>query len=144
MQIAFIGLGNMGGPMALNLLKAGHEIQAFDLSKPACDKLAADGVAIAASATAAAGGCMARNAICAMKAPPTASPMVAGRGRPRCSTATATSALAILPITADQGCASGLFGTAKIRKALAPSGATRRPLSGALPLSPAASAAVWR
>ena len=56
MQIAFIGLGNMGGPMALNLLKAGHEIQAFDLSKPACDKLAADGVAIAASATAAAQG----------------------------------------------------------------------------------------
>ncbi|MBP8148002.1 MAG: NAD(P)-binding domain-containing protein, partial [Acidovorax sp.] len=56
MKIAFIGLGNMGGPMALNLLKAGHEIQAFDLSKPACDKLAADGVAIAASATAAAQG----------------------------------------------------------------------------------------
>ena len=56
MQIAFIGLGNMGGPMALNLLKAGHEIQAFDLSKPACDKLAADGVAIAASANAAVQG----------------------------------------------------------------------------------------
>ena len=56
MKIAFIGLGNMGGPMALNLLKAGHEIQAFDLSKPACDKLAADGVAIAASATAAVQG----------------------------------------------------------------------------------------
>ena len=50
MKIAFIGLGNMGGPMALNLLKAGHEIQAFDLSKPACDKLAADGVAIACDA----------------------------------------------------------------------------------------------
>jgi 3-hydroxyisobutyrate dehydrogenase len=56
MKIAFIGLGNMGGPMALNLHKAGHEVQAFDLSKPACDKLAADGVAIAASATAAAQG----------------------------------------------------------------------------------------
>ena len=56
MKIAFIGLGNMGGPMALNLLKAGHEVQAFDLSKPACDKLAAEGVAIAASATAAAQG----------------------------------------------------------------------------------------
>ncbi len=56
MKIAFIGLGNMGGPMALNLLKAGHEIQAFDLSKPACDKLAADGVAIAASANAAVQG----------------------------------------------------------------------------------------
>ena len=31
MKIAFIGLGNMGGPMALNLLKAGHEIQASGL-----------------------------------------------------------------------------------------------------------------
>ena len=56
MKIAFIGLGNMGGPMALNLHKAGHEVQAFDLSKPACDKLAADGVAIAASANAAVQG----------------------------------------------------------------------------------------
>jgi len=50
MKIAFIGLGNMGGPMALNLKKAGHEVQAFDLSKSACDKFAAEGLAIAASA----------------------------------------------------------------------------------------------
>ena len=40
MQIAFIGLGNMGGPMAHNLHKAGHAVRAFDLSKAACDKLA--------------------------------------------------------------------------------------------------------
>ena len=32
MNIGFIGLGNMGGPMALNLLKAGHELRVFDLS----------------------------------------------------------------------------------------------------------------
>ncbi|MCO5103186.1 MAG: NAD(P)-binding domain-containing protein, partial [Burkholderiaceae bacterium] len=32
MQIAFIGLGNMGGPMALNLQKAGHDVRAFDLA----------------------------------------------------------------------------------------------------------------
>ncbi|HEY2256722.1 MAG TPA: NAD(P)-binding domain-containing protein, partial [Variovorax sp.] len=32
MKIAFIGLGNMGGPMALNLQKAGHALSAFDLS----------------------------------------------------------------------------------------------------------------
>ena len=32
MKIAFIGLGNMGGPMALNLHKAGHTLSAFDLS----------------------------------------------------------------------------------------------------------------
>ena len=56
MQIAFIGLGNMGGPMALNLQKAGHAVRAFDLSKPACDKLAAEGLAIAADANAAVQG----------------------------------------------------------------------------------------
>jgi 3-hydroxyisobutyrate dehydrogenase len=52
MKIAFIGLGNMGGPMALNLMKAGHTLSAFDLSKEACAKLAADGLPIAASAAA--------------------------------------------------------------------------------------------
>ena len=31
-RIAFIGLGNMGLPMALNLAKAGHPVTAFDLS----------------------------------------------------------------------------------------------------------------
>ncbi len=56
MQIAFIGLGNMGGPMALNLQKAGHDVRAFDLSKPACDKLASEGLKIAADATAAVQG----------------------------------------------------------------------------------------
>ncbi|SFE26657.1 3-hydroxyisobutyrate dehydrogenase [Paracidovorax konjaci] len=50
MKIAFIGLGNMGGPMALNLHKAGHEVGAFDLSQPACARLAADGVRIASDA----------------------------------------------------------------------------------------------
>jgi 3-hydroxyisobutyrate dehydrogenase len=35
MKIAFIGLGNMGGGMAANLVKAGHEVRAFDLSAPA-------------------------------------------------------------------------------------------------------------
>ncbi|MDO5620162.1 MAG: 3-hydroxyisobutyrate dehydrogenase [Paracoccus sp. (in: a-proteobacteria)] len=30
MKIGFIGLGNMGGPMALNLARAGHEVQGFD------------------------------------------------------------------------------------------------------------------
>ena len=32
MKIALIGLGNMGLPMAANLLKAGHEVTGFDLS----------------------------------------------------------------------------------------------------------------
>jgi len=35
MKIAFIGLGNMGGGMAANLVKAGHDVRAFDLSEDA-------------------------------------------------------------------------------------------------------------
>jgi len=31
MKIGFIGLGNMGGPMAANLVRAGHEVKGFDL-----------------------------------------------------------------------------------------------------------------
>ena len=34
-KIAFIGLGHMGGGMAPNLAKAGHEVRAFDLSEEA-------------------------------------------------------------------------------------------------------------
>ncbi|HYI84176.1 MAG TPA: NAD(P)-binding domain-containing protein, partial [Acetobacteraceae bacterium] len=30
-RIGFVGLGNMGGPMARNLAKAGHEVRVFDL-----------------------------------------------------------------------------------------------------------------
>src|SRR5436305_2396450 len=37
-RIAFIGLGNMGGGMAANLVKAGHEVSAFDLSEEALAK----------------------------------------------------------------------------------------------------------
>lgn len=46
--IGFLGLGNMGRPMALNLVKAGHSVAGFDLSKAACDAAAADGLKIAA------------------------------------------------------------------------------------------------
>ena len=38
MKIAFIGLGNMGGGMAANLVKAGHNVLAFDLSEEARQK----------------------------------------------------------------------------------------------------------
>ncbi|MAC12057.1 MAG: 3-hydroxyisobutyrate dehydrogenase [Sphingorhabdus sp.] len=48
--IAFIGLGNMGGGMAANLAKAGHEVKAFDLSEEALAKAKAAGCAIADSA----------------------------------------------------------------------------------------------
>ena len=47
--IGFIGLGNMGGPMARNLLKAGHAVRAFDLSAAALD------AAVQAGATKASG-----------------------------------------------------------------------------------------
>ncbi|NVE95879.1 3-hydroxyisobutyrate dehydrogenase [Altererythrobacter lutimaris] len=43
MKIAFIGLGNMGGGMAANLVKAGHEVRAFDLSDEAIEAAEANG-----------------------------------------------------------------------------------------------------
>jgi 3-hydroxyisobutyrate dehydrogenase len=51
--IAFIGLGNMGGPMAANLVKAGHSVAGFDLVAALRETAAATGVAIAESARAA-------------------------------------------------------------------------------------------
>jgi 3-hydroxyisobutyrate dehydrogenase len=48
--IAFIGLGNMGGPMATNLVKAGHKVHGFDLVQASRDAAKADGVSIAAKA----------------------------------------------------------------------------------------------
>lgn len=50
MKIAFIGLGNMGGGMAANLVKAGHQVQAFDLSEEALTKAEAAGCTRAISA----------------------------------------------------------------------------------------------
>ena len=49
-HIAFIGLGNMGAPMAANLVKAGHAVKGFDLVEAAKTAAAASGVAIAATA----------------------------------------------------------------------------------------------
>jgi 3-hydroxyisobutyrate dehydrogenase len=54
--IAFIGLGNMGGPMAANLVKAGHKVVGFDLVKTSLDQAKADGASIADSAAAAVQG----------------------------------------------------------------------------------------
>ncbi|WP_260581694.1 3-hydroxyisobutyrate dehydrogenase [Sphingopyxis sp. PET50] len=50
MKIAFIGLGNMGGGMAANLAKAGHEMRAFDLSEEALARAVEAGCRRAASA----------------------------------------------------------------------------------------------
>jgi 3-hydroxyisobutyrate dehydrogenase len=48
--VAFIGLGNMGGPMAANLVKAGHKLVAFDLVEASRNQARSDGAAIADSA----------------------------------------------------------------------------------------------
>lgn len=49
-SIGFIGVGNMGGPMARNLLKAGHDVRAFDLCAPALKVITDAGGKAASSA----------------------------------------------------------------------------------------------
>ncbi|RZZ84846.1 3-hydroxyisobutyrate dehydrogenase [Pseudoxanthomonas winnipegensis] len=49
-HIAFIGLGNMGGPMAANLVKAGHTLSVFDLAPAALEAAKAAGAHAAVSA----------------------------------------------------------------------------------------------
>ncbi|MCF3946797.1 3-hydroxyisobutyrate dehydrogenase [Acidiphilium sp. AL] len=55
-RIGFVGLGNMGGPMAANLVKAGHRVIGYDMVAAAREAAAAKGVAIAVSAADAARG----------------------------------------------------------------------------------------
>jgi 3-hydroxyisobutyrate dehydrogenase len=62
-RIGFIGLGNMGLPMAANLVKAGHEVAGFDVVRPLAGKLTASG-GVAAETTAAA--CRGADAIITM------------------------------------------------------------------------------
>ena len=50
-RIAFIGLGNMGLPMAKNLARAGHTVSGFDVGVPAKTAAAEAGIAVAASLT---------------------------------------------------------------------------------------------
>ncbi|HJP50007.1 MAG: 3-hydroxyisobutyrate dehydrogenase [Pseudomonadales bacterium] len=52
--IGFIGLGNMGGPMTTNLLKAGYEIKAFDIVPELLEKSVAEGATACNSAAEAA------------------------------------------------------------------------------------------
>ena len=53
-NIGFIGLGNMGGPMARNLVKAGHALKVFDLVQASVDALVEAGATAAGSTAAAA------------------------------------------------------------------------------------------
>src|SRR5688572_17949266 len=55
-RIGFVGLGNMGGGMAANLAKAGHEVHAFDLAQAALDRAREAGCTLAGSAADAAKG----------------------------------------------------------------------------------------
>jgi 3-hydroxyisobutyrate dehydrogenase len=52
-RIAFIGLGNMGGPMAANLVSAGYDVAGFDFVAAALDHAREHGVSIASSGAAA-------------------------------------------------------------------------------------------
>ena len=49
-KLGFVGVGQMGGPMSLRLLDAGHELVVFDTSAAALKPLAARGATVAASA----------------------------------------------------------------------------------------------
>ena len=49
-RIGFVGVGNMGGPMARNLIKAGHQVTAFDLVPAALDGVVQAGAVGASSA----------------------------------------------------------------------------------------------
>ena len=49
-SIAFIGLGNMGGPMAANLVKAGYRVTGYDLSPQSCETAAQNGISVVPSA----------------------------------------------------------------------------------------------
>ncbi len=58
-RVGFIGLGNMGGGMAANLAKAGHDVRAFDLSADALARAQAAGCLAVADAGEAAAGAQA-------------------------------------------------------------------------------------
>ena len=56
-SIGFIGLGNMGGPMASNLTSAGHAVSGFDVMASALDRAVGNGVTATASVADVAGEC---------------------------------------------------------------------------------------
>jgi 3-hydroxyisobutyrate dehydrogenase len=62
-QIGFIGLGNMGLPMAQNLIKAGHTVTGYDINHAASDRFASEG---GVSATAIDMACMGADVIITM------------------------------------------------------------------------------
>jgi 3-hydroxyisobutyrate dehydrogenase len=104
MKIAFIGLGNMGGPMAANLVRAGHEVTGYDVAaRP-------EGLTMAASAAEAALGAevvitmLPNGAILRSVAAEVIPAMTPGAVLCDCSTVDVDSARAV----ADQAAAAGL------------------------------------
>jgi 3-hydroxyisobutyrate dehydrogenase len=96
MKIGFIGLGNMGAPMATNLVAAGHDVTGFDVVVKAVD-----GLTMAASAAAAAQGqdvvitMLPNGAILRQVAAEILPQMQAGAGFVDCSTVDVASAVAV-------------------------------------------------
>ena len=70
--VGFIGLGNMGGPMALNLVKAGFELVVYDINPARVAPLVAAGATVEASAEAVAAKC--HRTICMVETPIRPSP----------------------------------------------------------------------
>ena len=104
MKIAFIGLGNMGAPMAANLAAAGHEVTGFDTAAPA-----PAGVTAASGATEAVTGAdvvitmLPNGAILRSVAERIVSAMRAGAVLCDCSTVDVDSARAVAQMARDAG-----------------------------------------
>lgn len=104
MKIGFIGLGNMGGPMAANLAKAGHEVTGFDMAD-----VSIEGVTMAASGAEAAAGADAvitmlpNGAILRSVADEVIPAMAKGANFIDCSTVDVESARAVAGQAADAG-----------------------------------------
>ncbi len=57
MKLGFVGLGIMGKPMCLNLIKAGHELVVFDMNKAVLEEVSGKGAKVAANAAGVAAEC---------------------------------------------------------------------------------------
>jgi 2-hydroxy-3-oxopropionate reductase len=75
-SVGFIGLGNMGGPMALNLVKAGFELVVHDLNSARLDPLVAAGATVGTSPEAVAAKC--HRTICMVETTPQTEAVILG------------------------------------------------------------------
>ncbi len=111
-KVAFIGLGNMGGPMAANLVEARHDVAGFDVVPALLDGAKAGGVSPAASARAAVEGAsavvtMLPAAEHALQVWSDVLPVVApGTVMIDCSTIDVASARRLHELAAERGCPS--------------------------------------